>query len=88
VGERFERRESVTPSGHGLDDARVAHGIERLAVHPKPQRFGHAEADALLAENLDLALEVWRPWGHIAFKCYASEGFLSPAFTAFLRKAR
>lgn len=55
--ERLERREPVKPSGDGLDDAGIAQGIERLPVDAEAQRFGHAEAAAMSAEQLDPTLE-------------------------------
>jgi hypothetical protein len=57
VRERLERRAPVQPPGDGLDDAAVTHGVERLAVDAEAQRFGHAEAAAMPAEQLDLTLE-------------------------------
>lgn len=57
VRERRKRREPVQPPGDGLNDAGVTHGVERLAVDAEAQRFGHAEAAAMPAKQLDLALE-------------------------------
>jgi hypothetical protein len=57
VCERVERREAVHPSGDGHHDAGVSHRVERLPVDAEPQRFGHAEAAAMLAEQLDFTLE-------------------------------
>jgi hypothetical protein len=57
VRERVERREAVHPSGDGHHDAVVSHRVERLPVDAEAQRFGHAEAAAMLAEQLDLSLE-------------------------------
>lgn len=50
VRERLERREAVHPSGDGLDDTSVAHGVEGLPVHAEAQSFSHAEAAAMLAK--------------------------------------
>lgn len=43
VSERLERREAVHPSGDGLEDASVAHGVECLPIDAQAQRFGNAE---------------------------------------------
>jgi hypothetical protein len=69
VRERLKRREPVQPPGDRLNDTGVTHGVERLAVDAEAQRFGHAEAAAMPAEQLDPTLEGSDTHGgHIAFK--------------------
>lgn len=48
-----------SPPGDDLNEASVTHGVERPAIDAEAQRFGHAEAAAMPAEQLDLPLEGW-----------------------------